>query len=583
MILQALYDYYQRKAAEPGNHIAPEGWEWKEIPYVVLMDEDGNFVAIEDTREGEGRKKRSKKFLVPQSVNRTVGKNANLLWDNIEYALGANPRNRNDIKERFKLFIERVKNETDSENIPSVNSLLKFLENDPIEKIESSGYTELWKKILDENPFIVFKIDGAANNCICDDLRGKLKQTDHNEGNDICLITGETKTKVARLHSKIKGVRGGQTQGGALISFNLPSFNSYGKKQNYNSPISQSAAFAYTTALNLLLGKDSKNKISISDITIVYWAEKMIGKINPEEMFSFLVAQKKDEDNPDKGVQVIESFINSIFTGQLSSKETNRFYVLGLSPNAARISVRFWKAPSVEDFGKNIKKHFDDFEIVHGPKDHQYLSLYQILSSTALAYKMDNVQPNLAGAVIESIIDGTPYPKTLMQQCVRRIRAEQNVNRTRAAILKAYLNRFNKIYNKNEREITMGLDPTNKNIPYGIGRLFAVLEKIQEEANPGINATIRDRYYGAASSSPITVFPRLLSLKNSHLKKLNPGRKIYFEKLIGDVVAEISSFPTNLALSEQANFAIGYYHQRQNFFTKKSEKEVAEKIESNNS
>ena len=581
MILQALYDYYQKKSADPDSHIAPEGWEWKEIPYIILIDEDGNFVSIEDTREGEGRKRRSKKFLVPQSVNRTVGKNANLLWDNIEYALGANPRNRNDVEERFNLFIERIKNEIVSENIPSVKSLLKFLENKPLGKIESSGYTELWQKILDENPFIVFKIDGTTNNCICDDLRGKLRRLYQNEGNDLCLITGETKTKVARLHSKIKGVRGGQTQGGALISFNLPSFNSYGKKQNYNSPISQSAAFAYTTALNILLGKDSKNKISIADTTIVYWAEKKTQEINPEEMFSFLVSRKKDEDNPDEGIQVIESFINSVFTGKLSSEKTNHFYVLGLAPNAARISVRFWKAPSVEDFGYNIKKHFDDFEIVHGPKDQKYLSLYQILPSVALAYKMDNVPPNLVGAVIESIIDGTPYPRTLMQQCVRRIRAEQTVNRTRAAILKAYLNRFNKIHNKNEKEITMGLDPTNKNVSYSIGRLFAVLEKIQEEANPGINATIRDRYYGAASSSPVTVFPRLLSLKNSHLKKLNPGRKIFFEKLIGEVVAEISSFPTNLALDGQANFAIGYYHQRQDFFSKKSEKEVVE-IEPNN-
>lgn len=594
MILQALYDYYQRKAADPSSHIAPEGWEWKEIPYVILINEDGTFAGIEETREGEGRRKRSKKFLVPQSVNRTVGKKSNLLWDNIEYALGANPRNRDDIKERFNLFIERIKKETEPENTPSINSLLKFLENDPVEKIENSGYNELWQKMLDENPFIVFKVDGALNNCICDNLRGKIKLSDQNEGNDICLITGKTKTKVARLHSKIKGVRGGQTQGGALISFNLPSFNSYGKKQNYNSPISQSAAFAYTTALNILLGKDSKNKISIADTTIVYWTEKKTEEVNPEEMFSFLVAQRPDEDNPDQGVQVIESFINSVFTGQLSSEKTNHFYILRLAPNAARISVRFWKAPSVEDFGYNIKKHFDDFEIVHGPKDHKYLSLYQILSATALAYKMDNVPPNLAGAVIESIIDGTPYPRTLMQQCIRRIRAEaskkdqngksiQNVNRTRAAILKAYLNRFNKIHNKNEKEITMGLDPNNTNVAYRIGRLFAVLEKIQETASSNLNATIRDRYYVAASTSPITVFPRLLALKNAHLKsdKISKGSKVYYEKLIGEIISEISSFPTNLPLNDQAQFAIGYYHQRQDFFTKKSDKEEIE-IESNN-
>src|SRR5690606_3910587 len=171
MILQALYDYYHRKASDPNSFIAPEGWEWKEIPYVILIDANGNFVSIEDTREGEGKKKRAKKFLVPQSVNRTVGKSANLLWDNIEYALGANPRNRNDIEERFNLFIERIKTEIDAERTPSVKSLLKFLTDNPIEKIEHSDFNDVWMKLLNENPFIVFKIDGDLNSCICDDIR----------------------------------------------------------------------------------------------------------------------------------------------------------------------------------------------------------------------------------------------------------------------------------------------------------------------------------------------------------------------------------------------------------------------------
>ena len=577
MILKALYDYYQRKAADPNSHIAPKGWEWKEIPYRIVIDKNGNFVEIEDMREGEG-KRRARKFLVPQSVKRTVGKAANLLWDNIEYALGANPRNREDKEERFNLFKDRIRKEIDIDNSPNVQHLIRFLENDPIQQIENSGYAELWNKILEENPFIVFKIDEEQHNSICDDINN-LKNSKEDESPDgVCLITGE-KTNVARLHPSIKGVRGGNTQGGALVSYNLPAFNSYYKTQNYNAPISNNATFAYTTALNVLLGKDSKNNITIADSTIVFWSEKKSEEIDPEEIFPWVITmQKTDINDPNRGVEKIEKLFESIFTGKYSQAKTNHFYVLGLSPNAARISVRFWKAPSVEDFGLNIKKHFNDFDIVHGPKEPKYLSLYQILSATALQYKMENVPPNLAGAVIESIIDGTPYPTSLLQQCIRRIRAEQSVNRTRAAILKAYLNRFNKIYKQNEKEINMSLDPNNTNVAYLTGRLFAVLEKIQEEANPGINATIRDRFYGAASSSPITVFPRLLNLKNSHLKKLNEGRKIYFEKLIGEILSEVKSFPTNLSLNEQANFAIGYYHQRQDFFTKKSDKEETELI-----
>ncbi|NMB80646.1 MAG: type I-C CRISPR-associated protein Cas8c/Csd1 [Ignavibacteria bacterium] len=573
MILQAFFEYYNRKASDPNNFIAPEGWEWKEIPYRILIDRNGEFVAIEDMREGEGRIKRSKKFLVPQSVKRTVGKAANLLWDNIEYALGANPRDRDDIEERFTLFKERIKNEIEVDKLPNVKALITFLENNPVQQIENSGYNEQWEKIFSENPFIVFKIDGESHNSICDEIRGIALTKNSSEPEGICLITGE-KGYIARLHPAIKGVRGGNTQGGALVSYNLPSFNSYGKKQNFNSPISTKAAFSYTTALNILLGKDSQNKVTIADSTIVFWAEKKTEEINPEEIFPWVIAmQKSEKDDPDAETNRIKKLLESIYTGKFVSQKTNHFYVLGLAPNAARISVRFWKAPLVEEFGKNIKQHFDDFEIVRGPKELQYLSLYQILSSTALAYKMDNVPPNLAGAVIESIIDGTPYPQTLAQQCIRRIRAEQNVNRARAAILKAYLNRKIRFKQLNQKEITMALDPNNTNVAYRTGRLFATLEKIQEEANPGINTTIRDRYYGAASSSPITVFPRLLSLKNSHLKKLNEGRKIYFEKLIGEIVSEIISFPTNLSLNEQANFAIGYYHQRQDFFSKKSEKE----------
>jgi len=572
MILQALYEYYNRKASDPNSFIAPEGWEWKAIPFRIVINRESKFITIEDTREGEGRIKRAKSFLVPLAVKRTVGKQANLLWDNLEYALGANPRNRDDIEERFKLFKERIENEIDLDSTPSAKALLKFLNSEPLKHIEQNYSAELWQKILEENPFVVFKIDEENHSCVCDEIR-KIMHIDNTELVDgICLITGE-KGNIARLHPTIKGVRGGNTQGGALVSYNLAAYSSYGKKQNYNSPVSKGAAFAYTTALNILLGKDSHNKITIADSTIVFWAEKKTEEINPEEIFPWVIAmQKTEQDDPDAGVNKIIKLVEAIKTGQLSSELTNHFYVLGLAPNAARISVRFWKAPSVEDFGKNIKQHFEDFEIVHGPKEQKYLSLYQILSSTALAYKMDNVPPNLAGNVIESIIDGTPYPQTLMYQCIRRIRAEQNVNRARASILKACLNRKNRIQKLNQKEITMSLDTNNTDVAYRIGRLFATLEKIQEEANPGINATIRDRYYGAASSSPVTVFPRLLSLKNSHLKKLSEGRKIYFEKLIGEILSDVKSFPTNLSLNEQAGFAIGYYHQRQDFFTSKSHK-----------
>ena len=578
MILQALYEYYNRKLAI--NEIDPIGFLTKEIDFIVIINSEGDYIDFENHQVQTGKKFRGTPFRVPAIGKQALkhdnsGNDANLLWDKSEFVFGIGKNGRN----KLNSFIDII-NYYYSSLPADIKAILLFYKKEmtkeyPFKMVLENQ--EIGEFVKSGKPNITFKINSKKipiinethiNKAIEDKKPEKIKL-------GTCLITGESNVPIESTHMVTKGIIGSQTSGANLISFNKPSFLSYYKHQSENAPVSKTSAEAYTKALQSLINS-KHNKVRVADATIVFWAEKETEEVNPEEMFSFLVAQKKDEDNPDKGVQVIESFISSIFTGKLSSETTNHFYVLGLSPNAARISVRFWKAPSVEDFGQNIKKHFDDFAIIHGPKEHKYLSLYQILSSTALGYKMDNVPPNLAGSVIESIIDGTPYPRILMQQCIRRIRAEQYVNRTRAAILKAYLNRFSKIHNKNEKEITMGLDPTNKNVSYGIGRLFAVLEKIQEEANPGINATIRDRYYGAASSSPITVFPRLLSLKNSHLKKLNHGRKIYFEKLIGDVIAELPSFPTNLVLDEQANFAIGYYHQRQDFFTKKSDKEEKE-------
>lgn len=596
MILQALYDYYNRKLAI--NEIDPIGFLTKEIDFIVIINSKGDYVDFENHQLQIGKRIRGTPFRVPAIGKQALkhdnsGKDANLLWDKAEFVFGVGKNGNN----KLNYFLETI-NYYYPSPLADVQAILKFYEKEmlkeyPFEMILENQ--EIGELVKTGKPNVTFKIDGKKipiinethiSEAITDKKPEKIKL-------GTCLITGDTNVPIEKTHMVTKGIKGSQTSGANLISFNKPSFLSYRKEQSENAPVSTTSAESYTKALQSLIDSEH-NRVRVADSTIVYWTEKKTEDVNPEEMFSFLVSQKPDEDNPDKNVDRIKNLFKAIETGQFANESTNHFYVLGLSPNAARISVRFWKAPSVEDFGKNIKKHFDDFEIVHGSKDHKYLSLYQILSSTALAYKMDNVPPNLAGAVIESIIDGTPYPRTLMQQCVRRIRAEaskkdqngksiQNVNRTRAAILKAYLNRFNKIHNKNEKEITMGLDPNNTNVAYRIGRLFAVLEKIQETASSNLNATIRDRYYVAASTSPITVFPRLLALKNAHLKsdKISKGSKVYYEKLIGEIISEILSFPTNLPLNDQAQFAIGYYHQRQDFFTKKSEKEVLE-IESNN-
>lgn len=584
MILRALYDYYQRK---PEIH-TPIGYELEEIDYVIVIDETGKLVDLQNVRENN----KGRVFLVPKAIVRTGQKILpNLLWDNFEYITGLSkdPKRSNKARNYNQAFINKLNSLPDNiKTDKSISALIKFYSSEFQKQLcQHQNYEECLKI----NGWMAFKLDGEVE-LISDKeiireyqanefLSGKYEEDDlKNVKQGICLITGNKKI-IKRLHTELR-IAGSDKNVKIVAIQEKQGYDSYNKERGYNAPVSIEAEANYSSALKHLLNSKT-NKIKLSDITILFWSERRAEEINPEEIFPWVIAmQNVDKDNPDKGVEKIEKLFESIFTGKISSERTNHFYVLGLSPNAARISVRFWKTPSLEDFGKNIKKHFDDFDIVRGPKDQKYLSLYQILSATVIQYKMENVPPNLAAAVIESIIDGTPYPTSLLQQCIRRIRAEQSVTRARAAILKAYLNRFNKIQKPNEKEITMSLDTNNTNVAYRVGRLFAVLEKIQEEANPGINATIRDRFYGAASSSPITVFPRLLSLKNSHLKKLNDGRKIYFEKLIGEIVSEVKAFPTNLSLNEQANFAIGYYHQRQDFFTKKSDSEETVKELNNN-
>lgn len=578
MILQALDQYYKRKLADPESNAPPIGWEWKEIPFLVVIDREGNFRALEDTREGEGRRKRAKPFLVPIGEKKSSGIKANLLWDNVEYVLGANPRNRSDIKTRHNAFKERIMN--DLEGLLSefpINTILKFLENSPLQKIESSvTYAGIWQEMLDGNVFTTFKIDGDQN-IAANRMKDLIKPKTSDSPESICLITGEHES-IARLHPAIKGVRGTNTTGGSIVSFNLDAFKSHKKDQGFNSPISESAAFSYTTALNILLGKDSINKTLSGDTTVVFWNEFVpTDSFNLEDEFAWFVADPP-KDDPDRGIRAVKGLLEAMKSGHLPAFDDNRFYILGLSPNAARISIRYWRTGTTRDFGENILRHFKDIAIDRGPNDPEYLTLNQLLRSTALEYKMENVPPNMAGSVMTSILDGTPYPISLLQQCIRRIRAERHVSYRRASIIKGYLTR-----KKYFREgLYMSLDKENKDCGYLTGRLFAVLERIQEAANPGINATIRDRFYGAASTTPVTVFPRLLKLKNHHLSKLDSqGIKIFYEKKIGEIIEHIESLPRHLTLNEQAAFAIGYYHQRQDFFKKKQQNSSEEGSVSN--
>jgi CRISPR-associated protein Csd1 len=574
MILQALKEYYDRKAADPDSGIAPLGWEKKELPFLVVLKPDGAPAGIEDTREPHGKKLRAKSFLIPQAVKRTVGMRANLLWDDPEYALALDVKgNPAKAAEKHRLFVHRISEERLSD-IPDVSALVDFLNRPDKLTLLSALNPELYEELKTAS-FISFKIAGHPepvfrNSEVVERLGAIPIAADPRQS--FCLVSGRADV-IDLTHPAIKGIRGANTTGGNIVSFNAAAFCSFNKEQGANSPVGKTASFAYTTALNTLLGKDSTQKMQVGDATTVFWAAK---KDTFEEDFGYFWAEP-DKDNPDRSTEAVASLFKSVDTGVFATdSDDTKFYVLGLSPNAARIAVRFWHTATVAELATHIRRYFEDLRIAHGPRDKRDLSLWRLLVSTAVQGKSENIAPNLAGNVMRCILAGLPFPETLLQAALLRVKAERDVTYPRAKLIKGCLNRKLRFNPENkERMLAMSLDKENTEIGYRLGRLFAVLEKIQQEANPGINATIRDKFYASASSTPSTVFGNLMRLKNHHLSKLdNIGRRIWFEKLLGEIFSGIPpTFPAHLDLDEQGRFAIGYYHQVQDLWTKKTDKE----------
>lgn len=592
MILQALYDYYLRRQADadPARRLPAFGLELKEIGFILEVDDGGLLHAIIDTRQMSGKKKIGTSYLVPKGVKKTSGIAANLLWDNAEYVLALPDAKKMDLArskggadeymarlvEMQQAFRDRISTLPElARGDAGLRGVLAFLDAKPAEQVARfAAHAE----IAASNPVLTFRlIDDTALVCQRPGVAPHLvaaapdgEATDEGDGsNAICLITGDT-LRVERLHTAIKGVWGAQTSGANIVSFNLDAFNSYGKSQGANAPVSQAAAFAYTTALNALLARDSDQRVQIGDASTVFWAQK------PDTLEHELAALLDGGDNPDAHTQQVKALFDSVHSGGFTgARGENAFYVLGLAPNAARISVRFWHAAPLHVIAERIAAWFDDLSLVRGPNDPEFPSLFRLLTAVALQGKADNIPPSLGGDLIRSIFTGAPYPTTWLNAAVQRCRAEQQVTYMRAAAIKAYLNRSLTTSDSQPREIQPMLDIESPSTAYRLGRLFATLEKIQEEASPGLNATIRERYYGAASSTPVAVFTTLMRLKNHHLAKIqSKGRAVNFEKLLAEIMSGISDFPVHMNLPDQGRFAIGYYHQRQDFFTKRESAEA---------
>ena len=583
MILQALKEYYDRKAADPESDIAPEGFEKKQIQFLVVIRPDGTFVNLESTREKVGDRIVYKQFLLPRSKTRTGVKSFQktfLLWDHIGYLFGVPESDPKSMKQH-QTWLNSLKTLPDDlQQDEGVKAIQLFYEKDGIKVVKKHASWPDCLKLRSCNMTcnMTFSLVGdtvpipcrkAIQNHIRTTILQAMTSNEEEKNTDKvfanCLITGKY-GEIARTHGRTPIDKDTKS----LVAFQKNSgYDSFGKEQCLNAPVSKSAEFAYTTGLNTLL-KSKEQRIRVGDATAVFWSEKS----SALEKDAFFFFSETPKDDPDRNTEAVRALYATIWNGTyVVPNENQRFYVLGLSPNAARIAVRFWHVATVVEMGTKFKQHISDLSITHSAKIDAALPMDKLLRSLAAQGKYDNIPPNLAGEVMRSILQCLPYPATLLQAAVRRNRAEQYVPYQRAALIKACLNRAMRFNNKkNEKEMNMCLDPENINIGYRLGRLFAVLEKIQTEANPGLNATIRDRFFGAASSTPVTVFANLMRLSNHHLSKLEKEKHGLFitrKRMLGEIMCCIKDFPPHLTLEDQGRFAIGYYHQNQDLWTKK--------------
>ncbi|MCD7994291.1 MAG: type I-C CRISPR-associated protein Cas8c/Csd1 [Clostridia bacterium] len=591
MILQALVEYYE--ALERKGKITSPGWCRARIAYGLDISEQGELKGVIPLKKEQQNGKKTvwvpRNLTVPQMVSRSSGVSANFLCDHSGYMLGIDNKGKPErSRECFECTKKKHKDILEHINSSAARAVCRFFDHwEPDQAAENPCLIPELEEILSGSN-LVFILDGEYVH-EDPDIRQRWEEYSGQSGTGpvgVCLVTGR-REEIARIHGTIKGVQGAQSSGAAPVSFNAPAFESYGKEQSFNAPVGTYAAYAYTTALNYLLG-DRTHGTTIGDTAVVYWSEE--GDEQYQNIFA-CVSEPTMENQ-----EIVDGVFKNLAEGKAvvaqdvrdSLDMDRKFYILGLAPNAARLAVRFFYQDSFGNILKHIKEHYDRMEIVRPAADAvEYLGMWRMLQETVNKKSRDKKPvPSMSGAVYRAIISGSRYPASLYQAVLGRIRAEQDdgdsriykITRGRAVIIKAYL-----LKNGNEREeITMALNEDSNNTAYILGREFAVLEAIQEDANPGINATIKDKYFNSACATPAAIFPILFKLKNSHIKKMNNGAKeIYYEKILCDLQGRLTvaegqkaACPRRLTLEEQGMFILGYYHQTQKRYEKKIKEEA---------
>ena len=590
MILQALTDYYH--VLEREGKIAAPGWSPVKVFFALELGADGTLERVISIQTQQPRGKKTvlapQIISLPAPVKRTVGVSANFLCDNSSYMLGIDdkgkPQRTRECFDACRALHEQLLDGVDS---PAARAVLAFFRTwDPAQAREHPALAEQLDDVLTGGNLVFHTAEGYAHS---DPAVRRAWEAHYNAAGDgsqgICLVTGEY-GPVEAVHPAIKNVAGAQSSGAALVSFNAPAFCSYGKEQNLNAPTGKSAAFAYTAALNHLLA-DRDHVYRVGDATVVCWARG--GGDLYQSLFGFAAMGQAE---PSYAESDLRNMVEQLCQGDPVEFREQRldpnmdFYVLGLSPNAARLSVRFFLRNTFKDFLRNVQAHQGRLKIVRPAYDRfETLPLWKLLSETVNQNSRDkSPAPDLAGETLRAILNDTLYPATLLNGVTLRIRAEHEVTRSRAAMIKAYYKKLAEVTKHEnpdipEEVLQVSLNENSANTPYTLGRLFSVLEAIQAAANPGINATIKDKYFNSAAATPAVIFPILLNLAQKHLKKLrssNAGLVVFYDKQLTDLCSRIGeTYPAHMSLPQQGSFQLGYYCQTQARYQKKEENENA--------
>ena len=589
MILQALVQCYEA-LAEKGELEKP-GWSPVKVSWGLELDEDGQVKSLFPLGSMDTKSKQfSRTMTLPNKLKNTSRVSSNFLWDNSEYILGLGKK-ENTTEKNFQACVWRHQEILKDVKHPFAQAIVKFFDGWKPENSFENPIIKTNIKELIKGGNIVFVMEDSNGELQfahdVPEIRRAWDKTYINMGNEEigrCLVTGE-KTPIAILHQSISGVYGTKSFGALLVSFNMEASESYGKKQGRNAPVGKYAAFAYGAALNYMIQQRDYHG-RLGDTTLVYWAEGAEPAYG--DVFMAMMGMGDDDKN-----EITQNELNGVMTALCQGQNVkwdnvplnpeNRFYILGLAPNASRLSVRFFLRDSFGAFVKHYQEHQERLNIVRPSFDNkETLSMWALLRETVNPNSRDKApQPQLVGELLRSVLTGSLYPAELFMQTEIRLRAEKNITRGKAAIIKAWLlrNVVQAYDQRNEKHVyeevlTVELNEQTTYLPYRLGRLFAVMEKIQKEANPNINTTIKDRYFNSACATPALVFPTLVNLAQKHLNKIGGGASVYYEKMMTELYSSINqSYPVRMSLQDQGIFQIGYYHQRQKLYMKKEDKD----------